>query len=87
MPERYDNTIHKLFFRSKTIKAILNSITRIRLIIYMENPKEASSVDYIHIEEDTVVEKTTIVNTITTSHPVGSNAIFIINLNAGQASI
>ena len=83
MPKRYDNTIYKLFLkRKKIIKIILSSITRIRLIIYVEDPKEAPSVDHIYIEEDTVVEKTTIVDIVTTSHPIRSNAISIINLDA-----
>ena len=87
MPKRYNNTIYKLFLRSKkTIKAILNSITRIRLIIHIEDPKEAFSVDYAHIK-DTEVEETTIVDIITTGHPVRSNTISIINLNASQVSI
>ena len=82
MPKKYNNTIHKLFLKSKkTIKAILSSITRIRLIIHIEDPKEALSVNYAHIE-DTKVEETTIADIITTSYPVGSNAISIINLDA-----
>ena len=41
MPKRHDNTIYKLFLRSKkTIKVILSSITRIRPIIYIEDPKK-----------------------------------------------
>ena len=52
MPKRYNNIIRKLFLRSKkTIKVILSSITRIRLIIYIEDPEEALSVNYIHIED------------------------------------
>ena len=83
MPKRYDNIKYKLFLRSKkTIKATLSSMTRIGLIIYIEDPKEAFSIDYIYIK-DTEVERTTIVDIITTSHPVGSNAISVINLNAG----
>ena len=83
MLKRYNNTIYKLFLKSKRItKAILSSITIIRLIIYIEDPKEAPGVDYVYIEEDTEVEETTIVDIITTSHPIGSNAISIINLNA-----
>ena len=39
---------------------MLSSITRIGLIIYIEDPKEAFSIDYIYIEEDTVVKETTI---------------------------
>ena len=87
MSKRHDNIIHKLFFRSKkTIKATLSSMTRIRLIIYMEDPEEASSVDHVHIE-NTEVEETTIVNIITTSYSIRSNAISIINLDANQVSI
>ena len=83
MPKRYNNIIYKLFLRSKkTIKATLSSMTRIGLIIYIEDPKEAFSIDYIYIK-DTEVERTTIVDIITTGHPVGSNAISVINLNAG----
>ena len=86
MLKRYDNTIHKLFLRSKKIiKVILNSITRIRLIIYIEDPKEALSVDHTHIK-NTEVEETTIANIITTNHPIGSNAISIINLDTSQAN-
>ena len=80
MSKKYDNTIHKQFLKSKkTIKAILSSVTRIGLIIYMEDPKEAPGVDYIHIEEDTEAEKTTIADIITTSHPIKSDAISAIN--------
>ena len=83
MPKRYDNIIHKLFFRSKkTIKATLSSMTRIRLIIYMEDPEEAFGVDYIYIKKDTKIEKTTMVDIIITTHPIRSNVIFIINLDA-----
>ena len=82
MLKRHDNTIHKQFLRSKkTIKVTLSSITRIGLIICIKDPKEASGVDYAHIK-DTEAEETTIVDIVTTSHPVGSNAISIINLNA-----
>ena len=55
-------------------------MTRIGLIIYIEDPKEAFSINYAHIK-DTKAEETTIVDIITTSHPVGSNAISIINLD------
>ena len=82
MPKKYNNIIYKLFFKNKkTIKVILSNITRIGLIIYIENPKEALSVNYAHIE-DTKAEETTIVNIITTSHPIKSNVISIINLDA-----
>ena len=56
-------------------------MTRIRLIIYIKDPKETSSVNYAHIE-DTEVEETTIADIITTSHPVRSNTTSIINLDA-----
>ena len=52
----------------------------------MEDPKEAFSVDYAHIE-DTKAEETTIADMITTSHPIRSNIISIINLDTSQASI
>ena len=78
IPKRYNNIIYKLFFRSKkTIKVILSSIIRIRLIIYIEDPKEAFSVDHAYIE-DTEVEETTIADIITTSYFVGNNAISVI---------
>ena len=57
-------------------------MTRIRLTICMEDPKEASGVDYAYIE-DTEVEETTIADIVTTGHPVGSNATSVINLDAG----
>ena len=83
MLERYNNTIYKLFLRSKkTIKVILSSITRIRLIIHIEDPKEAPSVDHAHIE-NTKVEEITIADIITTGHPIGSNVISVINLDTG----
>jgi guanylate kinase len=82
VPKRHDNTIRKLSLRSKkTIKVILSSTTRIRLIVYMEDPKEAPGVDYVHIEEDTEVEETTVVDITTTTYPIRSDAIFIINLD------
>ena len=83
MPKRYDNTIRKLSLGiKKIIKAILSSITRIRLIIRIEDPKKASSVDYVYIEEDTKVEETTVADIITTTYPIRSDATFIINLDA-----
>ena len=81
MPERYNNTIHKRFLRSKTIKVILSSITRIGLTICIEDLEEAFNINYAHIE-DTEAEETTIVNIITTSHPVRNNATSVINLDA-----
>ena len=83
MLERYNNTIHKRFLRSKkTIKVTLSSITRIGLTVCIEDPKEVPSVDCTHIE-DTEAEETTIADIITTSHPVKSNATSVINLDAG----
>jgi hypothetical protein len=82
VPERYDNTIRKLPPRSKTIKAILSSTTRIRPIIRIEDPEEAPSVDHVYIEEDTEVEETTIADIATTTYPVGSNTTSIISLDA-----
>ena len=68
MPKKYNNNIYKLFLRSKKIiKVILSHITRIGLIIYIEDPKEAFSVDYIYIE-NTKAEETTIVDIITINH-------------------
>ena len=82
MPERHNNTIYKLSLGiKKTIKVILSSITRIRLIIRIEDPKEAPGVDYVYIEEDTKVEETTIADIATTTYPVRSNTISIINLD------
>ena len=82
MPKRHNNTIYKLSLGiKKIIKVILSSITRIRPIIYIEDPKEASSIDYVYIEEDTKVEKTTVADIITTTYPVRSDTIFIINLD------
>jgi hypothetical protein len=82
MPKRHDNIIRKLLLRSKTIKATPSSITRIGLIIRIEDPKEAPSVDHVHIEEDTKVEETTVADITTTTHPIRSDAISIINLDA-----
>ena len=87
MPKIYNNIIHKLLLRSKTIKATLSSITKIRLIVYIEDPEEAFSTNYIYIKEDTKIEETTIVDIITTSHPIKNNATSVINLNASQVSI
>ena len=83
MLKRHDNIIRKRFLRSKkTIKVILSSITRIRLIIYMEDPEEAFSIDYVYVKEDTKVEETTIVDIITTSYPVKSDTMSAINRDA-----
>ena len=83
MPERYNNTIYKLSLGiKKIIKVIPSSTTRIGPIIRMEDPEEASSVDYVYIEEDTKVEETTVADIVTTTHPVRSDATSIINLDA-----
>ena len=86
MPERHDNTIHKLLLKSKTIKAILSSTTRIGLTVRMEDPEEALGVNHAHIE-DTKAEETTVADIITTNHPVRSNAISVINLDTSQVNI
>ena len=86
MPKRHDNTIHKRFLRSKTIKVILSSTTRIGPIIYIEDPEETPSMDYTHME-NTKAEETTVADIAITSHPIGSNAISVINLDASQVSI
>ena len=87
MPKRYDNITRKLFLKSKkTIKVTLSSITKIRLIIYIEDPKEAFSINHVHIE-NTKAEGTTTVDIITTSYPIRSNATSVINLDTSQVSI
>jgi hypothetical protein len=81
MPKRYDNTIYKLLLKSKKIiKATLSSTIRIRLIIHIKDPKEAFSVNYIHIK-NTEVEETTIANIIATTYPIRSNTISATNLD------
>ena len=80
MLKRHDNIIRKRFLRSKTIKAIPSSTTRIGLTIYIEDPKEAPNIDYAHIK-DTEAEETTIADIITTGHPVRSNVTSVISLN------
>ena len=83
MPKRHDNTIRKLFLGiKKTIKVILSSTTRIRPIIHIEDPKEASSIDYVYVKKDTKVEETTVADIATTTYPVRSDTISIINLDA-----
>ena len=86
MPKRYDNTIRKRFLRSKTIKAILSSTTRIGPTVRIEDPEEAFSVDHAHIK-NTKAEETTVADITTTSHPVKSNATSAINLDTSQVSI
>ena len=61
-------------------------MTRIGLIIYIEDPEEAPGVDHAHVK-DTKAEETTIADIITTNHPVRSNATSVINLDASQANI
>ena len=88
MPKRYDNIIYKLFLRSKrTTKATLSSMIIIRLIIYIKDPEEVFGVNHIYIEEDTKIKKTTVADIVTTTYPIKSNAISVINLDASQASI
>jgi hypothetical protein len=88
MPKRHNNTIHKLSLGiEKIIKAILSSTTRIKLIIRIEDPKETPGVDHVYIKEDTKVEKTTMADIATTTHPIKSDVISITNLNTNQASI
>ena len=88
MPKRHDNTIHKLSLGSKkTIKAIPSSTTRIRPIVHIEDPEEAPGVDYAYVEENTEVEETTVVDIITITYPVRSDAMSAINRDTSQASI
>ena len=61
-------------------------MTRIGLIICIEDPEEAPGIDHAYIE-DTKAEETTVADIVTTSHPVGSNAISVISLDASQVSI
>ena len=82
MPKRHDNTIYKLFLRSKTIIATLSNITRTGPIIHIEDSKEALGVDHVYIKADTKAEKTTVADIVTTSHPTRSNTISVINLDA-----
>jgi hypothetical protein len=83
MPKRHDNIIYKLSLGiKKIIKAILSSTTRIRPIVYIEDPKEAFGVDHVYIKEDTEVKETTIVDIVTTTHSIRNDAIFVINLDA-----
>ena len=56
-------------------------MTRIGLIVCIEDPKEAFGVDRAYIK-NTEAEETIIVDIITISHFIGSNAISIINLDA-----
>ena len=82
MPKRRNNIICKLFLRSKrTTKVTLSSMTIIGLIIHIKDPKEAFSINYIYIKKDTKIKKTTVVDIITTTYPIKSNIISMINLN------
>ena len=56
-------------------------MTRIGPTVYIKDPEEAPGVDYAHIE-DTEAEETTIVDIITTNHPIGNNVTSVINLDA-----
>jgi hypothetical protein len=83
VPKRYDNTIRKLSLRiKKIIKVIPSRTTRIGLIVRIEDPKEAPSVDHVYIEEDTEVEETTVADIATTTYPVRSDTTSTINLDA-----
>ena len=83
MPERYNSIIYKLLFKGKKIiKTTLSSMTRIGLIVYIEDPEEAFGADYVHMEEDTKVEKTTVVDIVITTYPVRSDTMSVINLDA-----
>ena len=55
-------------------------MTKIRLIIYIEDSKKAFSVDYIYIK-DTKIEETTRADIIITGYPIKSNTTSVINLN------
>jgi hypothetical protein len=82
MLKRHNNIIYKLSLRSKKIiKVTLSSITRIKLIIYIKDSEKTLSINHIYIKEDTKVEEITIVDIITTTHPVRSDVISITNLN------
>jgi hypothetical protein len=82
VPKRHDNTIRKLSLGiKKIIKVIPSSTTRIGPIVRIEDPEEATGVDYVYVEEDTEVEETTIADIITTTYPIRSNAISTINLD------
>ena len=85
VPKRHNNTIHKRFLRSKIIKAIPSSTTRIRLIVRMEDPKETLSINHAYIE-DTEAEETTIADIATTGHPIRSNTTSVISLDTSQVS-
>jgi hypothetical protein len=61
-------------------------MTRTGLIIYIEDFKKAFSVDYIYIE-NTEAGETTIVDIITTTYSIKSNAISVISLDISQISI
>ena len=52
----------------------------------MEDSEEASGVDYAYME-NTKAEETTMADIITTNHPIRSNIISVINLDASQVSI
>ena len=61
-------------------------MTRIKPTIYIEDPKEAPSINHAHIK-NIKVEETTITDIITISYPVGSNITSVINLNTSQVNI
>ena len=87
MLKRHNSTIYKLLLKGKkTIKATLNSISRIGPIICIKDLEEASGVDHVHIE-NTKVEETIMVDITTTTHSIRSNAMSVINLDANQVNI
>ena len=51
----------------------------------MEDPKEAPGVNYAHVK-DIKAEETTVADIATTNHPVRSNAISVISLDANQVN-
>ena len=55
-------------------------MTRIGLIIYIEDPEKTPNINHTYIE-DTEAEETTIVDILTTGHPVRSNTTSVMNLN------
>ena len=63
------------------IKVTLSNITKIGLIVCIKDFKEALSVDYIYIKEDTKVEEITVMDIVIISYPIRSNTIFIINFD------
>ena len=44
-------------------------MTRIGPIVHIEDPKEAFSIDYVHVKKNIKVEETAVIDIITTSYP------------------